>query len=255
MDILASDFSNSSNWSSSQRSKEEQDIVPFLDAYDAPSSNKNTVQAGFSLTPRSPSVSNQTAVMMTDGSAMTGSSSFGQGSSRQTNEVTCHSPKSADVSLTEQRVACAEAQLNPDGGRNSRQDDAASEFSRSTSSSWSPSENSGVATRSSKLHLSELIGRGAFGSVYRGSWKDKLAAIKASAAICLPHDQHSQLLTHALVISLASHKPPMLSLLQSPVLNCLADSAMYQTQSLLTLSLVLCHTAASHLKCDQNSPR
>ena len=179
MDILASGWSNSSNWSNSQRDKEEQDIVPFLEPYGNATSNIGRVKAACGPAPRSPSGSNQTAVMITDGSAMTGSSSFGQGSSRHTHEAACCSSTATDLPLTKERVTLAQAQLDVGGAVASGRDDAASEFSRSTSSGWSHSEPCEGAAGSNTLQISELIGRGAFGSVYRGLWKGKSAAIKA----------------------------------------------------------------------------
>lgn len=179
MDILASDWSNSSSWSRSQHSKEEQDIVPFLEPDNNHSTDHNKAQAVFSHASRSPSGSNQTAVMITDESGITGTSSFGQSSNKHAPEATCCNLTS-NPPLTEQHVRFAEEQLRNSNAVNSTQDDTASDFSRSTSSNWSHDEVCKSANGPSKMHLAELIGRGAFGSVYKGSWKGKPAAIKAS---------------------------------------------------------------------------
>lgn len=186
MDILASDWSNSITWSGSQQNEEEQDIVPFLEPDSDPSSDSNRVKAAFCpAQSRSTSSSNQTGVMITDESAMTGSSSFGQGLIRDALEATWCTPTSADLPLTEQQVASAQAQLTAANVQDIRQPDATSDFSRSSSSNWSNDEAQPTATPgSSRFHLSKLIGRGAFGSVYRGSWKGRPAAIKASFAAC-----------------------------------------------------------------------
>lgn len=186
MDILASDWSNSSNWSGSRQEEEEQDIVPFLDPDNVPSCDSDAVKAAFCpAQSRSTSSSNQTAVMLTDESAMTGSFSFGQGPSRHVLKATCCTPTSAELPLTEQQVASAQAQLTAADVQNVRQPDAPSDFSRSSSSNWSNDEaQSAAATRSGRFHLSQLIGRGAFGSVYKGSWKGRPAAIKARFAAC-----------------------------------------------------------------------
>lgn len=181
MDILASDWSNSSNWSGSQQHEEEQDIVPFLAPDINPSSDVNKAKAAFCpAQSRSTSSSNQTAVMITDESAMTGSSSFGQGSGRHALEAISRIPTTAELPLTEQRVASADALADvPNIGHH----DAASDFSRSGSSNWSNDEaQPAAAAGSSRLHLAQLIGRGAFGSVYKGSWKGRPAAIKVSSA-------------------------------------------------------------------------
>lgn len=184
MDILASDWSNSSNWSGSQQHEEEQDIVPFLAPDINPSIDVNKAKAAFGpAQSRSTSSSNQTAVMVTDESAMTGSSSFGQGSGRHALEAISCTPTTAELPLTEQRVASADAQLTSPDALNIRHHDAASDFSRSGSSNWSNDEaHPAAAAGSSRFHLAQLIGRGAFGSVYKGSWKGRPAAIKASFA-------------------------------------------------------------------------
>ena len=186
MDILASDWSNSSNWSGSRQKEEEQDIIPFLEPDNVPSSDGNRVKAAFCpVQSRSTVSSNQTAVMITDESAMTGSSSFGQGLNRHVLEANWCTPTSAELPLTEQSFASAQAQLTAADVQNVRQPDATSDFSRSSSSNWSNDEaQSAAATRSSRFHLSQLIGRGAFGSVYKGSWKGRPAAIKARFAAC-----------------------------------------------------------------------
>ena len=186
MDILASDWSKSSNWSGSQQNEEEQDIVPFLKPDNDPSNDSNRNNSAFCpAQSRSTSSSNQTAVMITDESAVTGSSSFGQGSSRQVLEATWCTPASAELPLTEQGVASAQARLNAADVQDVRQPDATSDFSRSGSSNWSnDAAQTAAPTASSRFHLSQLIGRGAFGSVYKGSWKKRPAAIKASFAAC-----------------------------------------------------------------------
>ena len=186
MDILASDWTKSSNWSGSQQNEEEQDIVPFLEPDNDPSSDSNGSKAAFCpAQSRSTSSSNQTAVMITDQSAMTGSSSFGQGSSRQVLEANWCTPMSAELPLTEQRDASAQTQLIDANVHDVRQPDATSDFSRSSSSNWSNDAAQPAApTGSSRFHLSQLIGRGAFGSVYKGSWKGRPAAIKASFTAC-----------------------------------------------------------------------
>ena len=185
MDILASDWSNSSNWSGSQQHEEEQDIVPFLAPDNNPSSDVNKAKAAFCpAQSRSTSSSNQTAVMITDESAMTGTSSFGQGSgSRHALAAISRTPTTAELPLTEQRVASAQAQLTLADTLNIRHHDAASDFSRSGSSNWSNDEaQPAAAAGPTRFHLAQLIGRGAFGSVYKGSWKGRPAAIKASFA-------------------------------------------------------------------------
>ena len=198
MDILASDWSNSISWSGSQHNEEEQDIVPFLEPDIDPSSDSNRVKAAFCpAQSRSTFSSNQTGVMITDESAMTGSSSFGQGLNRHMQEATCCTPTSAVLPLMEQQVASAQAQLTAADVQNIRQPDAASDFSRSSSSNWSNDEaHPAAASGSSRFHLSQLIGRGAFGSVYKGSWKGRPAAIKASFAAC-----------HRTLLSSAMHVP------------------------------------------------
>ena len=204
MDILASDWSNSSSWSGSQQNEEEQDIVPFLEPDQNPSSDSSKAKAAFCpAQSRSTSSSNQTAVMITDECAMTGSSSFGQGSSRHVLEATWCSTISADLPLTEQGVASAQAYLSPADAVNSRHRDAVSDFSRSGSSNWSNDEAHPAAAGSGRFHLSQLIGRGAFGSVYKGSWKGRTAAIKVSFAACHDRALHSLqflLLMHISVI-------------------------------------------------------
>ena len=185
MDILASGWSGSSNWSDSQQNDEEQDIVPLLEPDNNPSSKAKASTRPASSRPasRSTSSSNQTIVMMTDESAMTGSSSFGKGASRHGLEAAWCSPPSAGLLLTQQRVASAQERLNPANVGAASQSDAASDFSRSGSSNLSDDEAHPAATpRASRFHLSDLIGRGAFGSVYKGSWKGRPAAIKASLA-------------------------------------------------------------------------
>ncbi|KAL0056090.1 hypothetical protein WJX82_007644 [Trebouxia sp. C0006] len=103
MDILGSDWSNSSDWSGSQEHEHEHTMSPFMEP--------DRQKSGFSPMPNLATVT--------------------------------------------------------------------SEFSRSSSSNWSQNEHSQPAPEgSNRLQLSELIGRGAFGSVYRGSWKGREAAIK-----------------------------------------------------------------------------
>ncbi|KAL3154258.1 hypothetical protein ABBQ32_013755 [Trebouxia sp. C0010 RCD-2024] len=179
IDILAS-WSGSSNWSDSQQNDEEQDIVPFLEPDNNPSSDSTKAKASSRPASRSTSSSNQTVVMMTNESAMTGSSSFGKGANRHELQATWCSPPSADSLLTKQRVAFAQEHLNPADAGIASQSDAASDFSRSGSSNLSNDEaHPAASARAGRFHLSELIGRGAFGSVYKGSWKGTPAAIKA----------------------------------------------------------------------------
>ena len=181
MDILGSEWSNSSDWSGSQDNHEQQDIYPFLE----PDKEK----AEFSSVPQLASVSEQTNVMMTGGSAMTGSSSFGQGTSRPMAESTCCSPVSAAMPSIEQQSPSAQAQDYAADGCD-EQNDAASEFSRSSSSNWGHEDHSHTAAPgSNRMQLSELIGRGAFGSVYRGLWKGRPAAIKVTKLLAsLDHE-------------------------------------------------------------------
>lgn len=185
MDILASGWSGSSNWGGSQQNDEEQDIVPFLEPDHNPSSNSSKAKSVSRIASRSTSSSNQTFLMVTDESAMAGSSSFGKGPSRHVPEASWCSPPSADLLLTEQRVVSAQAHLNSANAADASELDAASDFSRSGSSNLGNEETHSAATaRASRFQLSELIGRGAFGSVYKGSWKGKPAAIKARFAGC-----------------------------------------------------------------------
>lgn len=161
MDILGSDWSNSSEWSGSQVNKDEQDIYPLLEP------ERGT--AGVGREQPAASASEQTNVMITGASTVTGSSSFGQGSSKRINESTCCSPVSADMPVPDELAQA----------KTGEQEDAVSEFSRSSSSNWSHDDHSDPAEDgSNRLQLSELIGRGAFGSVYKGCWKGQAAAIK-----------------------------------------------------------------------------
>ena len=172
MDILGSDWSNSSDWSGSQEHEHEHTMSPFMEP--------DRQKSGFSPMPNLATVSEQTNITMTGGSTMTGSSSFGPASSRQNQESACCSPVSLDMPMARQQAIQPQPSQHP-VALNDDQDDAASEFSRSSSSNWSQNEHSQpVLEGSNRLQLSELIGRGAFGSVYRGSWKGREAAIKVS---------------------------------------------------------------------------
>ena len=188
MDILGSDWSNSSNWSGSQDDKQE-DIYPFL--------ARNQDTAG----PNMASVSEQTNVMITGGRAVTGCSSYRQGSSlsRPLNESTCCSPVSAGIPPAAQLISPPAQNLLHDTTHG--QDDAASDFSRSSSSNWSHDDRPlphSTAEGSARIQLAELIGRGAFGSVYRGCWKGRPAAIKVT------HDRLRQPATKFLLHRLCS---------------------------------------------------
>lgn len=67
-----------------------------------------------------------------------------------------------------------------------RQTSADSDFSQSSNSSWGQSNNLlHEAPGVTSLQLHELVGRGAFGSVYSGTWKGQPAAIKASFCLLL----------------------------------------------------------------------
>jgi len=172
MDILGSDWSNSSDWSGSQEHEHEHTMSPFMEP--------DRQKSGFSPMPNLATVSEQTNITMTGGSTMTGSSSFGPASSRQNQESACCSPVSLDMPMARQQAVQPQP-LQHLVALNDDQDDAASDFSRSSSSNWSQNEHSQPAPEgSNRLQLSELIGRGAFGSVYRGSWKGREAAIKVS---------------------------------------------------------------------------
>lgn len=169
MDILGSDWGNSSDWSGSQEHEHQHNISPFME----PDRDKS----GFSPVPNLASVSEQTNITMTGGSTMTGSSGFGQGSSRQNQESACCSPVSLDMPMARQQAVQPQPLQHPVA--NDDQDDAASEFSRSSSSNWSHNDHlQRTVEGSNRLQLSDLIGRGAFGSVYRGLWKGRQAAIK-----------------------------------------------------------------------------
>ena len=177
MDILGSDWGNSSDWSGSQEHEHQHNISPFME----PDRDKS----GFSPVPNLASVSEQTNITMTGGSTMTGSSGFGQGSSRQNQESACCSPVSLDMPMARQQAVQPQPLQHPVA--NDDQDDAASEFSRSSSSNWSHNDHSQRTVEgSNRLQLSDLIGRGAFGSVYRGLWKGRQAAIKVSNQLQLP---------------------------------------------------------------------
>lgn len=182
MDILGSDWSNSSDWSGSQEHEHQHNISPFMEP--------DREKSGFSPMPNLATVSEQTNITMTGGSTMTGSSGFGSGSSRQNQESACCSPVSLDTPMARQQAIQPQPLQHP-VALNDDQDDAASEFSRSSSSDWSHNEHSQPALEgSNRLQLSELIGRGAFGSVYRGSWKGRQAAIKVSIQLQLARNMH-----------------------------------------------------------------
>lgn len=183
MDILGSDWSNSSDWSGSVDHAHQRDVYPFLEL-DKEKSERSPV-------PHLASVSELTNITITGGSAVTGSSSFGQGSGMPHPESTCCSPVSLDTPPTGQHTPHLQLPRHPvelcddPDELCDDHDGAASDFSRSSSSNWSHNDESQPPAKgSNRLHLSELIGRGAFGSVYRGSWKGKQAAIKVSYACC-----------------------------------------------------------------------
>lgn len=94
-------------------------------------------------------------------------------------------PRSASLSLvaetTTELVYAVPASVQDSQQEDfSRQSSATSDFSQSSGSDWSQCGNiHSKADRSRNVQLHELIGRGAFGSVHKGTWKKKPAAIKA----------------------------------------------------------------------------
>ena len=172
-DILGSDWSSSSDWSDSQNNKQDQHTLPLT--------ARQQAQAVRSPSPNLASISEQTNVVMTSLSAVTGTSSSAPGTnlSRPSHESTCCSAVLADLPEGE---ALPMRAPSPNGAADmpiDDHDDAASEFSRSSSSNWGHNHQNGTNTEApNRLQLSELIGRGAFGSVYKGIWKGRPAAIK-----------------------------------------------------------------------------
>ena len=178
MDVLGDNWSVSDDGSNAEGSRPE--VLELL-------------QPGNTIDKSSPSAvcclcmlcSNQLMSFACADRSMAASQFAGDTSSPPNSKCSNHRPMSASLSLvaeTTTELVYAVPAIVQDSQQEdfSRQSSAASDFSQSSGSDWSQCGNiHSKADRSRKVQLHDLIGRGAFGSVHKGTWKNKPAAIKA----------------------------------------------------------------------------